>query len=176
MYFYHIFLIQFFHRLEAIVTICPSTVFTTQQILTGITTLSTRIPSTSVTFPTTVITTPTTTLLTTTSLSACAFCDQADITIDLNTSGFAVPFSNDSTMLVNGCLVRTFTCSSVSQNGVVIISVNGAQPQDSDVVDGIGSISIQLTCDEDSQWEYLADPNVPTSMFVVTTVMCEDLQ
>ncbi|CAJ0947688.1 unnamed protein product, partial [Mesorhabditis belari] len=157
MYFYQIFLpIQFFHLLEAIVTICPSTVFTTQQIPHWHPTLSTRIPSTIVTtVPNTVITTPTTTVLTTTSLSACAFCDQADITIDLNTSGFAVPFSGDSTMLVNGCLVRTFTCSSVSQNGVVIISVNGAQPQDSAVVNGIGSVSIQVTCDEDSQWEYL---------------------
>ncbi|CAJ0937073.1 unnamed protein product, partial [Mesorhabditis belari] len=134
MYFYHIFLIQFFHRLEAIVTICPSTVFTTNQILTGITTLSTRITK-----------------------HACLLRPQADITIDLSTPrDLLCRFPMIPTMLVNGCFVENVhVFISVTKWGSDHFGKWCTTARLGCGRWELDRYRFELTCDEDPQWEYL---------------------
>ncbi|CAJ0566361.1 unnamed protein product, partial [Mesorhabditis spiculigera] len=135
-------------------TICPTTRRTTRKLTT----------STSTT---------TTTTMTTTSAISCASCRPEQITVENSTTEFTIPFASDIISVddTTGCKIRTFTCTGITLN-VVIISVNFDDYTQGDIT----STSVSFQCNADGVWQYTVDPNEPLlSTFIVNSVLCEDV-
>ncbi|CAJ0586507.1 unnamed protein product, partial [Mesorhabditis spiculigera] len=107
------------------------------------------------------------------SSSGCASCRPEQITIDNSTTEFTIPFASDIISVddTTGCKIRTFTCTGITLN-VVIISVNFDDYTQGDIT----STSVSFQCNADGVWQYTVDPNEPLlSTFIVNSVLCEDV-